>query len=391
MTGRFFSKYLKYKKKYLKLRGGSANQDITNTFNDQYIASTFNDLFNDISNKSITKVWGDNLVFVLTCENPIQFTLNKKKSELYIDDFYKCYKLDSKKFLERIISFARDLKIKTVRLQDASNININNCYINLPELYIFLYGISWYNQFGLKSKTFQDEVSTNEPIRNITFFDFVKNGADILKSKKIDEKLKEIDRFFTFDDIIYEQLSEISTFTPIKLYIIYNRLINLYKTLDDTYNQEDIIRTNEPLIDKIEPLISSIKKFKIENGEKFLEKKDVMKRNEHSKIVMDNNRLLQNVHWLFSEFKKQFDEENESKTEQEVNNILANLQKKYQDESISFYEISDSTPIKNIVRIIYYSRLDLCESIKTKLLIEIIQLSRHLFMYDSMLSLNIET
>ena len=401
MKGKFFSKYMKYKKKYSKLKGGSTNDDIINTFDDQYITITFNDWFNDILNKSITKQ-DENLVFVLSCEKPIKFTLDKEESLLYIDNISKCYKKDSKMFLEKIISFARHLKIRTVELQDDSTIHINGdqCSMNLANLYIFLYGYSWYNQFGLKSKRFQDEVSSNEPIRNYTFSDFVENGAAILKSKNIEQKNKEIDDVFTYDDIIVEQLSDLPRFTHHRLFRIYTKLNNLYEVLNENYTPRDIRYMNSTMepkefyLEQIPILMPLIKTQKSNNGAELLErKKEDMKLYEHRQIDKENEKLLQNVHLMFSIFKSQFDVRKMSQTE--VNSILANLRQKYKDESINSYEITDTTPIKNIVRIIFHSRLEFCESIKTQLLIEIIRLSKHLFMYNFMLSLtlsdNIET
>jgi hypothetical protein len=69
---------------------------------------------------------------------------------LFIAQLHKCNDVSGSIILEKIESFARTIGVKTISLNDASNIIIEECNvkISLQSLYLLTAGLSWYNSKG---------------------------------------------------------------------------------------------------------------------------------------------------------------------------------------------------------------------------------------------------
>lgn len=116
-------------------------------------------------------------------ELDIEFTI--RKDVVYIHFLTKCNEQSGTEMLTRIIDIARGLN-KNVSLSDVSELyygddpNVDACIFSLTNLYILLYGQSWYNKFGFKSQDYDAELAHNKKVRSMKLSDYL----DLLLQKR---------------------------------------------------------------------------------------------------------------------------------------------------------------------------------------------------------------
>lgn len=126
---------------------------------------------------------------------------------LFIAKLHKCNGVSGSTILEKIESFARTIGVKTISLNDASNIIIEECdvKISLQTLYLLTAGLSWYNSKGYVDTT--PEFKHTAEIRR----DEINVSMDIFIPKVIAElKANEYYEYYhanrkTFDDAVNSQ------------------------------------------------------------------------------------------------------------------------------------------------------------------------------------------
>ena len=334
----------------------------------------------------------DIIRFQLYCNDmndSIIFILNKENNILSISHFTKCDNINSKLMLQLIINFSKLIRIKKIELIDGSNLELGSCFINLRMYYILLYGMSWYNQFHLVSQNYSNELITNNRYRLYSFNDFLNTSIENKKNKEIHDNYVNIEE--TFNYLNLTALNSLSNQHPLIItkknkHILYllNNIIPDYTF--PSYIYLDIKKENSKdiYIAEIKYSIDTFKKLVNEHGDERI--KTLALENSNKLIIKTNDEILQNIKSLFLNFIDEFNQEKQKLTEDEINNILEKLRTIFSDNPPSTFEITDTTPIMNIVRIIYILKLIDCENYKAKLLYSITDIATFVFLYDINLS-----
>jgi hypothetical protein len=187
---------------------------------------------------------------------------------IFISALHKCEGVSGSIMLDKIELFARKFGIKTISLNDASNIIIEECNvkISLQVLYLLTAGMSWYNSKGYVDETMY-EGGIGPDIRT----DDINQPMDIFMQKVV-AGLIETENFTyfqangkTFDDTVDSQgiptnymhslLSKINSIVP-DLHI--GHLVKDYFTIVKTLLKTPPTPTNCILFKLFEELISFI-------------------------------------------------------------------------------------------------------------------------------------
>jgi hypothetical protein len=278
---------------------------------------------------------------------------NIKTKYLIIGSFFKCDNLDSKMILNNIILFAKEIKVLQISLIDASSISFENCHIRLSMLYILLYGMSWYNKFGLISDNYHNEILNNNIKNNLNLESFIDQAL-------LNKKNREI-------NIINEE------------YII--ELKNYITKINNSNNLNK--KLNSLLINKYYSKLTEL--LSILNKDYYITEKEynyntliiLVNQIENHKSYNDINN--DNIRW-YKEFldSKINNENNEKKNEiKELFNKIKN----------NYTQINDNTKINDIVKIIHNAKKNNCSSIELQFLIEITDIANYIFLYDSQLKM----
>jgi hypothetical protein len=98
--------------------------------------------------------------------------------------------------IEKIISLAKELNLKQIKLTDLSLVyledKLSKCVFNLSNYYILTTEESWYNKYGFYSKSHSSDLSHNNRIRQLTLAEFSKKGVEKKNIIKLTDKYKEL-------------------------------------------------------------------------------------------------------------------------------------------------------------------------------------------------------
>ena len=184
----------------------------------------------------IIKRLGKNCVNIKNC---ILFYIDS--NILYLEYIEKCQS-SGKINLEKIIDYAKIMKLESIKLDDSSEILSG---ISMPIIFILANGISWYNQYGFISgeENFIEEKKHNLELMNLTLNNFLskisnknnnnnigkfiqlinKYGFDInSKVKDIFKKIKELLKNNLLNEDEIDILKKILFFIQLSSIISYN-------------------------------------------------------------------------------------------------------------------------------------------------------------------------
>jgi hypothetical protein len=104
-----------------------------------------------------------------------------KDNILYLEYIKKCQS-SGKINLEKIIDYAKIMKLESIKLADSSEISSG---ISMPIIFILANGISWYNQYGFISgeENFIEEKKHNLELMNLTLNNFLSKISNKISNK----------------------------------------------------------------------------------------------------------------------------------------------------------------------------------------------------------------
>jgi hypothetical protein len=329
------------------------------------ITKKFNNIFENIENKQIYYI-NDNIIFTLICEKKIIFTLEITEQNFEIDSFSKCNQVETYFLLNQIINFAKELKLKTITLLDKSYIIIDNYTIDLPMLYILLYGYSWYNKFEFLSLNYENEILINKDLCSYNFNDFIFSSCEEKKKKITIFTYEQIDtKYSIIEDTKLLEIQSLNC-SASRLTKYYNNMLEIYKILNPDYIEPDIDKINQSHINSLIKLITD---YKIIIGEDYI--KSII---EHEKEIA-SIKINEETEFYKNKINELFLQFIDKLKKKDINEILLiRIKEKYSDDLIE-YNITYYTPIKNIVRIICFLHIE------TELLVEITDIAKYLLIY----------
>lgn len=181
------------------------------------IQSPRHDIVQEIFGSNVTKQ--DNQYLICNTKFAI-------KEDILLYNLIGCDDMTGKEILNKIIKIADRLN-KNIELSDSSYkiFETMKCTYSLSHFHILLHGESWYNKFGFKSKTHEEDKLHNEKIRNLPLHEFIQMAKDIYIKKELRELDMDCDvmnrRPFLYKELQYES-------------------VDSYKTI----KKEEIMRTN---------------------------------------------------------------------------------------------------------------------------------------------------
>ena len=128
------------------------------------------DIVHELFGPNVTK---KNKLYQLSCTGPNspKFTIDK---DIILHELIGCDDMTGKEILNKIIEIADRLE-KNIVLSDSSykKFGTMKCTYQLFYFYILLHGESWYNTFGFKSKTHEEDTQHNETVRHLPLHEYV--------------------------------------------------------------------------------------------------------------------------------------------------------------------------------------------------------------------------
>ena len=126
---------------------------------------------------------GNQYELICTGQESTKFTI---KQDILLDKLIGCDTMTGKEILNKIIKIADRLN-KNIELTDTSYKKFETCTYSLYHFHILLDGESWYNKFGFKSRTHEQDKRHNEKMRNLPLYEFIQMAKDAYITKELRE------------------------------------------------------------------------------------------------------------------------------------------------------------------------------------------------------------
>ncbi len=138
----------------------------------------------EIFGSHVTKK-GDQYELICTGQESTKFTI---KQDILLDKLIGCDTMTGKEILNKIIKIADRLN-KNIELTDVSykKFETMECRYSLYHFHILLHGESWYNKFGFKSHSHEEDKLHNAKIRNLPLYKFIQMAKDAYITKELRE------------------------------------------------------------------------------------------------------------------------------------------------------------------------------------------------------------